>query len=263
LAGPDAVARPLALLERLGPDDPPVISWSAVAAPVLVAGRGVRPAEINDAACRAAGIAVLHRRSGGGPVLWDAGLVSCDVVLPPGHPLADRDVTRAYAWLGEAVAAALGGLGVPATAIPLAAARAAQARSDPTSRTAARACFGGVSPFEVLDAEGRKLVGLAQARRAAGTIFQCGIALSFDARGLAAALGRDAADSAALAAALEARVASVRAYVPGLGATEVIAGVEAELVGRLGVGLAPGTLRPDELAAQAALAASVVAGRPA
>lgn len=247
----------------MGPDDPPVISWSAVETPVLVAGRGVRPAEINEAACRAAGIAVLHRRSGGGPVLWDAGLIACDVVLPPGHPLADRDVTRAYAWLGEAVAAALAGLGVPATAIGLAAARAAQANSDPTSRLAARACFGGISPFEVLDPEGRKLVGLAQARRAAGSIFQCGIALSFDQRGLAAALGRDAADTAALAAALAARVAALRTYVPGVGADEVIAAVEAELAGRLGIGLTPGALRPDELVAQARLAASFATGRPA
>ena len=129
---------------------------------MLVIGRGVRPGEINLAACRAAGLAVLARRSGGGPVLWDAGLLALDVVLPPGHPLAERDVTRAYAWLGTAVARALAGLGVPAAAIPLAEARAAQARTDPASRLAARSCFGGISPFEVVDPAGRKLVGLAQ-----------------------------------------------------------------------------------------------------
>jgi len=260
LAGPDAVARPLALLDRMGPDEAPVASWSTVDRPVLVVGRGVRPEEINVAACRAAGLPVLHRRSGGGPVLWDTGLVALDVVLPPGHPLADRDVTRAYAWLGTAVAAALTGLGVTGTAIPLADARTAQARTDQTSRLAARACFGGISPFEVVDRDGRKLAGLAQVRRTQGTIFQCGIALAFDAAGLAVVLGHDDAEVAALVTALEARVTSVRAARAALTADEVVAAVEAALVATLGITLVPARLRPDELAAQARLATTVIAG---
>jgi lipoate---protein ligase len=240
-----------------------VASWSTVAEPVLVIGRGVRPGEVNLAGCRAAGLAVLARRSGGGPVLWDSGLIALDVLLPPGHPLADRDVTRAYAWLGTAVANALAGRGVPAAAIPLAEARAAQARDDPASRLAARTCFGGISPFEVVDPAGRKLVGLAQVRRAAGTIFQCGIALEFDAPRLASALGRDAADTAALTRALDARVVSVHAYRPELTAPEVVVAVETELVGALGITLGATSLRPDELAAQARLAAALIADAPA
>jgi lipoate-protein ligase A len=227
---------------------------------VLVIGRGVRPEEINASACRAAGLAILHRRSGGGPVLWDQGLVALDVILPPGHPLAARDVTRAYAWLGTVLATALAGLGVPAVAIPLTEARTAQARTDSTSRLAARACFGGISPFEVVDPRGRKLAGLAQVRRGQGTIFQCGVALEFDAPGLATALGRDATDVTALAAALQARVVPVHAYRPALTATEVIAAVETELVRTLGITLAPATLRPDELGAQVELAATLAAG---
>jgi len=229
---------------------------------VLVVGRGVRPEEINAPACAAQGVPIVHRRSGGGPVLWDAGLLSVDVVLPPGHLLADRDVTRAYAWLGSAVATALGGLGIPASAIPLADARAAQARTDPTSRLAARACFGGISPFEVVTPEERKLVGLAQARRAQGTLFQCGIALEFDADRLAALLAHDAADRNALAAALRARVAAIDEYAPALAAAEVIGAVEAQLAAAHGIGFAPDALRPDELAAQAELAATLAAVRP-
>jgi len=236
-----------------------VASWSTVAEPVLVIGRGVRPGEVNLASCRAAGLAVLARRSGGGPVLWDAGLLALDVVLPPGHPLAERDVTRAYAWLGTAIARALAGLGVPATAIPLAEARAAQARADPASRLAARSCFGGITPFEVVDPAGRKLVGLAQCRRAAGTIFQGGIALEFDAPGLGTALGRDAADAAALSTALDARVVTVHAYRPELTARQVVVAVEAELVGALGIALEPASPRPDELDAQARWSAALIA----
>ena len=251
------------MLERLGPTDAPVASWSTAAAPVLVIGRGGRPGEVNLARCRAAGLPVLARGSGGGPVLWDAGLVALDVVVPPGHPLADRDVTGAYAWLGTAVARALAEFGVPAAAIPLAEARAAQARTDPGSRLAARSCFGGISPFEVVDPAGRKFVGLAQVRRAAGSIFQCGIALEFDAHALGTVLGRDAADAAALTAALEARVVAVHAYRPELTAGEVVAAVEAELARALGVTLEAAGLRPDELAAQSRLAAALIAATPA
>jgi lipoate-protein ligase A len=231
-----------------------------VDAPALVVGRGVRDGELNLAACRAAGLEVISRRSGGGPVLWDAGLLALDVVLPPGHPLADRDVTLAYRWLGAAVASALTGLGVPAAAIPLADARAAQARTDPITRLASRACFGGLSPFEVVDPAGRKLAGLAQVRRGVGTIFQCGIALEFDTAGLAVALGRDRGDADALGAALAARVASVHAVRPGLRADEVIAAVEAELARALGIRLLPAALRPDELEAQARIAAGLGPG---
>lgn len=237
-------------------------SWSTTTAPVVVVGRGVPAGAINTAACRSAGLAVIPRRSGGGPVLWDAGLLALDVVLPPGHRLADRDVTRAYAWLGTALAGALTRLGVPATAIPLADARGAQARTDETSRLAARACFGGISPFEVVAPDGRKLVGLAQVRRSAGTIFQAGIALGFDADGLAAVLAHGPDDQTALAAALRARVTAARADVPALTADEVIAAVEDVLTETAGITFAADGVRADEADAERRLAAGLVTGSP-
>ena len=108
--GPDAldpraaVDRPLRLLDRMADVGPPVTSWSTVTRPCLVLGRTGRPAGVNAAHAAAAGIEVVERRSGGQPVLWDAGLLSLDVVLPPGHALAGRDVTLAYRWLGDALA---------------------------------------------------------------------------------------------------------------------------------------------------------------
>jgi lipoate-protein ligase A len=254
LAGPDAVARPLALLDRISPDDPPVVSWSTVTAPALVVGRGVAASDINREWCAAHGVPVVQRRSGGGPVLWDHGLVSLDVVLPPGHPLAERDVTRAYAWLGEAIAHGLNTLGAPVAPVPLAAARRLQARSDLASLEAARACFGGVSPFEILGPGDRKCVGLAQVRRAAGTIFQCGIAMRLDTVGLSNALSGDPDDAGTLADALDERVVDLQTLVPGLGADAVIAAVDRTLTDATGARLVPAQLRPDELDAQARIA---------
>ncbi len=216
----------------MAPGADPVASWSAVTTPVLVVGRGVRPEAINTAACTAAGIDIVHRRSGGGPVLWDAGLLALDVVLPADHPLADRDVTRAYAWIGTAIAHALRALEVPATAISLADARVAQARTDAVSLLAARACFGAISPFEVIAPDGRKCVGLSQVRRRQGALFQCGIALECDTRGLAVCLSPDPADTDRLADALAARACGVHEYQPSLTHAEVIASVEQALAAR-------------------------------
>jgi lipoate-protein ligase A len=244
----------------MAPGADPVASWSSVTAPVLVVGRGVRPEAVNAAACTAAGLGVLHRRSGGGPVLWDAGLLALDVVLPPDHPLADRDVTRAYAWIGMAIARALRALDVPATAISLTDARVAQARSDAVSLLAARACFGGISPFEVIGPDGRKCVGLSQVRRRQGALFQCGIALEFDAGSLARALAPDPADSGRLADALRLRACGVREYQPRLTHAAVIASVEQALLAQVGVQLRGDELSAGEIARQAALAVGSVAG---
>ncbi len=229
LAGPDAVARPMALLDAMRPGDPPVVSWSTVASPVLVLGRSARDPVIDEAALGRHGIPVAHRRSGGGPVLWDPGLLALDVVLPPGHPLALPDVTLAYRWFGEAVAAGLRASGVAAAAVPLARARALAARSDPDSVRAARACFGGVSPWEVLDPWDRKLAGLSQARRRTGTLLQCGILLAADTALLAEVLESDPGERALLARALGARMAAVTGPDPAAVRAAVDAAVVAAL----------------------------------
>jgi lipoate-protein ligase A len=245
LAGPDAVARPLALLAAMTPGAAPVASWSATAGPALVLGRAAHDPPLSPAAGEP-GVHVVRRRSGGGPVLWDAGLLGLDVVLPPGHPLADRDVALAYRWLGEAVAEAIRDLGVGARSVPVREARAAQRRDDPRAALAARACFGGLSPYEVVGPDGRKVVGLSQVRRRTGALFQCGVALDLDMRALAALLEGDTRGRDALAAALGGAAAGLRAWAPGLTAGEVVAAVERALGRRLGVRLRQSSLTGAE-----------------
>jgi lipoate-protein ligase A len=167
-----------------------------VSAPALVLGRSHADPALDGDAARAAGVAVTRRSSGGGPVLWDDGLLALDLVLPRGHPLAPDDVVAAYRPLGEAIAAALRSCGVGEVEV-VDVARARAWRRDPGG--AADACYGGLSPYEVL-AGGRKVAGLSQTRRRTGTLLQAGILERLDAPGLARLLGRDAAWADALAA---------------------------------------------------------------
>jgi len=220
---------------------PPVQSWSTVVSPGLVLGRLARDPALDRAVARDEGVAIVRRSSGGGPVLWDHDLLALDVALPRGHPLAADDVVAAYRWLGEAIADALRVVGVAdVEVIDVPRARAA-ARAP---GAAADACFGGLSPFEVL-AGGRKVVGLSQARRRPGTLLQAGIPLTLDAARLARLMARDDA----FARALSATAAGVREFVPGLGAADLVAAVDAAVAERLGVHLVDDDLTEAERAA--------------
>lgn len=245
LAPREAVARPVGLLAAMAPGDAPIASWSTVTAPALVLGRGAgAPAVDEDAAAREA-VTVVGRSSGGGPVLWDEHLLALDVVLPRGHRLAGDDVVAAYRWLGEALAAALGDLGArDVEVVPVE--RARRARRAPGA--AADACFGGISPFEVL-AEGRKVVGLSQSRRRTGALLQAGIPLRFDAPRLARLMGRDAAFAEALAAA----AAGLDEVGPPRGPGEVVRAIDGAVAAAAGAELCDDDATADERAAIAAV----------
>ena len=80
------MARPVDLLRSMTASGTPISSWSTVTEPCLVLGRSGDDAGAIEDAAYEEGLPVLRRSSGGGPVLWDAGLLALDVVLPHGHP---------------------------------------------------------------------------------------------------------------------------------------------------------------------------------
>jgi lipoate-protein ligase A len=240
----EALARAEAVLTRLGPGDAPVLLWAPVDRAAVIVGRAAGPLPVDPAACAARGLDVVRRSSGGGPVLWDPDLVAFDVALPKGHPLAPDDVVAAYRWVGEAVAAALRVVGVPARVVGVEEARAAP------RGPAAAACFGGLSPFEVVGPDGRKVAGLSQVRRRTGTLLQVGVPLRLDAGTLGPLLA-PSLDPAALTE----RAAGVREWVPGLTVAGLVPPIEAAVAERAGAPLAPAWLTPAEAGQADALAA--------
>ena len=135
---------------------------------------------------------VFRRASGGGVVFAGPWLLGLTVVLPDAHPLlTGRTLVDSYRWLGELHARVLTGAGVdaqaldPAGAVTLSgsAGSSGAAGVSPDLHPVTRApiewaCFGGLSPWEVVDAQGRKLTGLSQRRVRGAVAFSAGTLLS-------------------------------------------------------------------------------------
>ncbi len=185
------------MLEAAAPDDPATLAWWLVDDDALVLGRGSK-VSADTVACDAAGVSVVRRASGGGPVLWGSDLLALDVIIPKGHGHHSDDVAGSYRWLGEALARTISGIGLPARALAPDEARDA---ADPIG---ALACFASLSPWEVV-VDTRKVVGLSQVRRRTGTLLQVGILLDIDGARLASLLQLDAADRRALTVTLAQR----------------------------------------------------------
>jgi lipoate-protein ligase A len=157
---------PAAFHARALPDPVARAVWVCEATePALVLGSSQLLDTVDEAACAAAGVDVVRRRSGGGAVLVAPGdLLWVDVLLPAGDPLWSDDVARAFVWLGEAWARALADLGV-------------EARVNESGMCATRwsrlVCFAGLGTGEVATPAGVKLVGLSQRRTRQGARFQC------------------------------------------------------------------------------------------
>jgi lipoate-protein ligase A len=245
----DELAASEALLARLEQTGRPTLRWYGARQLALVLGSGQRPGEADGTALAALGATLHKRASGGSAVLFVPGFLMQDVALPTHHPLRVDDVSESYRWLGELWADTLARLGVGATPISIAEARADTASADPLLR---RACFGGRSPFELL-AGGRKLVGFAQIRRRQGALLQVGVYARWPGRQLAALLRLNPAERDALAAALAERVVGLDELLPAPPSAESIMLAFAEaLAARHGVNLEREDWRSDELEAASA-----------
>lgn len=173
------------------PDDGTPRIWVLEATgPAVVLG-STQPDDVVDAeVARAAGVAVVRRRSGGGAVWVAPGDPHwVDVIVPRDHELWTDDVGRAFLPIGRAWQAALASLGVEGTRL-----HEDRLACGPLGGTV---CFAGRGPGEVLTGDA-KVVGISQRRTRAGARFQCAVPVHWDPAPLAALL-RDGPDPAALA----------------------------------------------------------------
>jgi lipoate-protein ligase A len=233
----------LALTEALlqsAAERPPLLYWQIAEPAALVLGIGESFSDLNIPACQQEDLLIYRRAAGGTAVLAGPDLLSLDVILPPGHPLAGRDIVEAYRWFGELWAATLQELGLPARTVPPAEAhaprtRSALAQAGRLEHLLRQSCYGAISPYEVI-VNGRKLVGLDQVRRKVGFLFQGGLLLRWEPAHLAALLTAMPEERPSLAEGLRARAAGLdellsRAVSPD----EIIARFEALVQERYGV----------------------------
>ena len=162
--------------------------------PALVLGSAQRDDVVDRAACTAAGVDVVRRRSGGGAVLVEPGsLLWVDVLIPADDPLSDHDIGRAFLWLGVVWAQALADVGVIASVHP-----------GPLIRSpwSDLVCFAGLGPGELTDPAGRKVLGISQRRNRAGARFQCAVLGAWEPATLASLLALTPDERSAAASAL-------------------------------------------------------------
>ena len=144
--------------------------------PALIYGRRGGDQEAAQRRAGALGYGVARRSSGGGAVLAGPWLLGVELLLPHSHVLAQLSPVESFRWFGRCWQHVLREQGY--------ASRLADAASIATHNAAAQAaavdwiCFAGLGHGELLDTEGRKLLGLAQYRGRAGVLLSAGLLLA-------------------------------------------------------------------------------------
>jgi lipoate-protein ligase A len=138
---------------------PPTLRFFAWEPPCLSLGRSQPASDVDWAACRADGVDVVRRPTGGRAILHTDEL-TYSVALLQADPRAEGGVIESYRRLSEGLLAGLRALGADV-------AQAAVHRRPPGEQTAI--CFETPSAYEIT-AGGRKLVGSAQWRARGGVL---------------------------------------------------------------------------------------------
>ena len=202
---------------------------------------------VNRDGCRALGVEVVRRPTGGRAILHDREL-TYSLALPASLLGHDGGVLPSYYRLSLALQEGLRGLGVPATLAPESAANGSPADGP--------VCFDRPSAHEIL-LDGRKLVGSAQVRRG-GALLQHGSILIEPRIGKLLEclwLPHDSAGSVAGEHRIRDGVAGL-AEVGVSDPAQIAAAIAQALAARFGTTLVEAPLRRDELVAAEALAYS-------
>jgi lipoate-protein ligase A len=138
---------------------PPTLRFYAWSPPCLSLGRNQPLTDVDQVACRAAGIDVVRRPTGGRAILHTDEL-TYSVVLPQSDPRAQGDVVQSYRQLSKGLLAGFRRLGAVTT-------QSQEHRAQTTEITAV--CFETPSAYEIT-AGGQKLVGSAQWRARGGVL---------------------------------------------------------------------------------------------
>jgi lipoate-protein ligase A len=138
---------------------PPTLRFYAWSPPCLSLGRGQPLADVDQAACRAAGVDIVRRPTGGRSILHTDEL-TYSVALLQSDRRAEGGIVESYRRLSEGLLAGLNRLGVPAVQ--------AVDRSPPGVEVTA-VCFETPAYYEIT-VGGRKLVGSAQWRAQGGVL---------------------------------------------------------------------------------------------
>lgn len=140
--------------------------------PAVVLGCSQRPDAGQAERAARLGLPLLQRRSGGGAVLEGPWMLGLSVFLPKEHPHHLASLVQSYRWLARLIEQSLELHNIEAYALPPELVPSKQP-DDPLQW----ACFANFSAWELADAAGRKLVGLAQIRKKAGLLLVAGVLL--------------------------------------------------------------------------------------
>lgn len=157
------------VLLRAAAESPPVVRVYTWSPPAVSLGYGQPADEIDVAACRAAGVDVTRRLTGGRAVLHHHEL-TYSVILSAARLGTGRSVALAYGRISGALAAGLARLGVSAVCTP-------RERAEAGGREAA--CFATTLGGD-LAVDGRKLLGSAQCHRHGGVLQHGSLPLRVD-----------------------------------------------------------------------------------
>lgn len=227
----------------------PTLRFYAWSPPCLSLGRSQKLAEADLAACRAAGVDVVRRPTGGRSILH-TGELTYSVSLLQSDPRAQGGIVEGYRRLSEGLLAGLRRLGVPAVQ--------AEGRKAPGGDETA-VCFETPAGYEIT-VGGRKLVGSAQWRARGGVLQHGTLPLGGDLARILDCLAFSPAEREAQRRRLHRRALTLEEATGAVLPFDRVARALAEgFAEALSLTLAPGELSPQERAQAAEIRAGVYA----